>query len=155
MDEIRAARLALKWQLQNEWPGTRCACGEEGATDLGHIVYTRHPDSVELYDRRNCAMLHNTCNTRQESLWINVNACLILLERAGGPEKWLEWAQGISRKGDFWIPTKMEIAIDLWNGKVRAFDLSRIRGSFLTSDGGLWQLDDHIDWLLRRERNNE
>jgi len=154
MDEIKAARLALKWQLQNEWPGTRCACGEEGATDLGHIVYTRHPDSVELYDRRNMCLLHNHCNTN-ERLWVNVNACLILLQRAGGPEKWLRWAQQTwdsSRKSTVWIPTKMEIAIDLWNGGVRAFELDRIIGSFLTSDGGLEQLDDTIEWGKRNKR---
>jgi len=127
MDEIRAARMALKWQLQHEWPGTRCACGEMGATDLGHIVYTRHPDSIELYDRRNCAMLHNTCNTRQEALWINVNACLILLQRAGGPEKWKEWARTLPRKGGYWVPEKMRLAIGLWCATIRPFEIDAIK----------------------------
>ena len=127
MDEIKAARLALKWQLQNEWPGLRCACGEYGATDLGHIVYTRHPDTVELYSPLNMCLLCNEHNTTGERLWINVNACLILLERAGGPERWEEWARSIPRKGDYWIPDKMKFAMDLWNEGVRAFELDRIR----------------------------
>ena len=127
MDDIRAARLALKWQLQHEWPGLRCACGEMGATDLGHIVYTRHPDSVELYSPLNCCMLHNVCNTRGERLWINVNACLILLERAGGPEKWKKWASSLPRKGAFWMPEKMQIAMDLWDKGIRSFEIDRIQ----------------------------
>lgn len=149
MDDLRAARMRLKWELQHEWPGTLCPCGEVGATDLGHIVYTRHPDSVELYSPLNCCLLHNTCNTRQEALWINVNACLILLERAGGSDAWLRWAQSIGRKGDLYVPTKMQIAIDLWDGGVRAFEYDRIKGAFLTSDGDLQQLDEHIEWIQR------
>ena len=119
MDEIRAARIGLKWELKQQ--GTRCACGAYGATDLGHIVYTRHPDTVELYHPFNMVLLHNSCNTN-EHLWINVNACLMLLERAGGPEKWEEWARTIPRKGDYWIPDKMQIAMGLWDGGLRAFD---------------------------------
>jgi len=126
MDDIRAARLALKWQLRHEWPGLRCACGEMGATDLGHIAYTRHPDSVDLYDLRNMVMLHNACNCN-ERLWVNVNACLILLERAGGPKEWEEWARTIPRKGAFWIPEKMHVAMDLWDKGIRPFEIDRIQ----------------------------
>jgi len=126
MNKIRAARLELKSRLQHEWPGLRCACGEHGATDLGHIVYTRHPDSVELYDRRNCCMLHNHCNCN-ERLWVNVNACLILLQRAGGPGEWEEWARTIPRKGRHWIPEKMQIAMVLWEQGVRPFEIDKIK----------------------------
>jgi hypothetical protein len=127
VDKIKAARLALKWELEKK--GTRCACGEHGATDLAHIVYSRHPDSVELYHPYNCVLLHNKCNTTGEALWINVNACLMLLERAGGIEKWEEWAKSIPRKGGFWIPEKMRIAMDLWGGGVRPFEFDRIKGA--------------------------
>ena len=126
MDKIKAARLALKYSLQHKWPWLRCACGEYGATDLGHIVYTRHPDSVELYDSRNMVMLHNHCNCN-EHLWINVNACLVLLQRAGGPEKWEEWARTIPRKGTYWIPDKMVRAMEMWEQGVRPFEFERIK----------------------------
>jgi hypothetical protein len=126
MDEIKVARLELKARLIYEWPGTRCACGETGATDLGHIVYTRHPDSVELYDERNMVLLCNKCNTTGERLWINVNACLILLQRAGGVEKWEEWAKTIPRKGGYWIPNKMQIAMALWENGTRPFEFDKI-----------------------------
>ena len=151
MDEITAARKALKWELLQE--GDRCACGEYGATQLAHIIYTRHPDSVELYHKLNCCVYHGKCNTTGEALWINVNACLILLGRAGGPEKWKRWARSLPRKGEYWIPDKMRIAMDLWNGGVRAFELDKIRGAFLTSDGGLEQLDDHVEWLKRWKKD--
>ena len=124
MDEIKIARKALKWELSQV--STRCACGDEGATDLGHIAYTRHPDSVELYHPFNMALLHNVCNIN-EHLWINVNACLMLLERAGGPEQWEEWARTIPRRSMHWIPEKMRIAIDLWEQGVRPFEIERIR----------------------------
>jgi len=128
MNAIKQARLALKWDLENRWwPGTRCACGEEGTTDLGHIVYSRHPDSVDLYSPYNMCLLHNTCNTRGERLWINVNACLILLQRAGGPEKWRGWAASVQRKGGLWIPQKMYLAMELWERGVRPFDLEKIK----------------------------
>jgi len=126
MNKIRAARLELKSRLKHEWPGLRCACGEYGATDLGHIVYTRHPDSVELYDHRNCCMLCNSCNCN-ERLWVNVNACLILLQRAGGPAAWEGWAKTIPRKGGHWIPHKMIVAVDMWEQGVRPFELERIK----------------------------
>jgi hypothetical protein len=126
MDEIKVARLALKGRLMYEWPGILCACGKVGATDLGHIVYTRHPDSVELYDERNMVLLCNKCNTTGERLWINVNACLILLQRAGGVEKWEEWARTIRRKGSHWIPTKMQIAMALWENGTRPFEFEKI-----------------------------
>ena len=126
MDEIKAARLELKWKMQGMYPGFRCACGEMGATDLGHIVYTRHPDSVELYDKRNMVLLCNKCNTTGERLWINVNACLILLQRAGGVEKWEEWARSIPRRGGYWIPNKMQIAMALWENGARPFEFEKI-----------------------------
>ena len=126
MDEIKAARLALKWQLQNEWPGLRCACGEYGATDLGHIVYTRHPDTVHLYSPLNMCLLHNRCNCN-ERLWVNVNACLVLIQRAGSTKKWLEWAYSIPRKGQFWVPEKMTMASGLWKMGFRAFETDRIQ----------------------------
>ena len=128
MNKIRAARLELKWKLQDEWPGRRCACGEMGATDLGHIVYMRHPDSVELYHKYNCVLLENKCNCN-ERLWVNVNACLILLQRAGGPEEWEEWARTIPRKGAYWIPEKMCIAMVLWEQGVRPFEIDKIKDS--------------------------
>lgn len=133
MDEIKAARLLLKSEMANGelWPGTRCACGEFGATDLGHIVYTRHPDSVDLYHEYNMCLLHNGCNTTGESLGVNINACLILLARAGGVAEWLVWARALPRKGAFWIPEKMRIAMDLWNRGVRPFEFERI---YLTVD---------------------
>ena len=116
MDEkemIRMARDALKNDFeQGAWPGLRCACGEWGATDLGHIAYTRHPDRVELYHPYSMVMLHNTCNTRGEKLWINVNAGLILLQRAGGSLQWLEWARELPRKGSFYITEKMRMDRD-------------------------------------------
>ena len=127
MNKIKAARLALKWELEKK--GTRCACGEYGATDLAHIVYSRHPDSVELYHPYNCCLYHNRCNTTGEALWINVNACLMLLERAGGIEKWEEWAKSIPRKGGFWIPEKMRIAEVLWEQGARPFEFDRIKDS--------------------------
>jgi hypothetical protein len=127
MDEIKQARLELKHNLIfHEHPGTLCACGKEGATDLAHIVYSRHPDTVELYDRLNMVLLHNACNTRGERLWINVNACLILLQRAGGVEKWIEWARSLPRKSRFHIPQKMNIAMDLWEQGVRPFEMDRV-----------------------------
>ena len=58
---------------------------------------------------------------------MNVNACLILLQRAGGVEKWEEWAMSIPRKGDYWIPPKMGIAMVLWERGVRAFDIDSIK----------------------------
>lgn len=123
MDKIEQARLALKWELAQV--STRCACGDEGATDLGHIVYTRHPDSVELYHPYNMALLHNKCNCN-EWLWVNVNACLMLLERAGGPGPWEEWARTIPRKGVSWIPEKMRIAMELWDEGVQPFEFDRV-----------------------------
>ena len=147
MDKIKQARWAVKWELEKK--GNRCACGEYGATDLGHIVYTRHPDSVELYHPFNMVLLHNVCNTTGETTWINVNACLMLLERAGGPGPWEAWARGLTRKVAYWIPDKMRIAMDLWDGGVRPFEFDKIRGSFMTSDGGLEQIDEHVEWLKR------
>lgn len=129
MDEIKQARLALKLYLQNRWPMPRCACGEVNPTDLAHIVYTRHPDTVELYSDKNMVLLHNTCNSRGERLWINVNACLILLTRAGGVEEWIAWARGLPRKSRFHIPQKMDIAMDLWERGVRPFEMERVRAS--------------------------
>ena len=126
MDKIRAARLELKSRLQYEWPGRQCACGEYGATDLGHIVYMRHPDSIELYDSRNMVMLCNDCNINERE-WVNVNACLILLQRAGGPEEWEEWAKTIPRKGWYWIPSKMVKAMEMWEQGMRPFELERIK----------------------------
>jgi hypothetical protein len=73
------------------------------------------------------ALLHNTCNTRGERLWINVNACLILLQRAEGIENWERWAKGLSRKGGYWIPEKMRIAMVLWEQGVRPFEIDRIK----------------------------
>jgi hypothetical protein len=124
MDEIKIARKALKWELSQV--STRCAFGGEGATDLGHIVYTRHPDSVELYHPWNMCLLHNACNTN-ERLWVNVNACLMILERAGGPVPWAEWAKTIRRRSIFWIPNKMKIAMDLWEGGVQPFEFEKIK----------------------------
>lgn len=126
MNEIQMARLLVKEQLLNEWPKNRCPCGEWGATDLGHIAYTRHPDSVHLYHRYNTAMMHNKCNTTGEALWINVNACLLLLRRAGSPAVWTEWAMDLPRKGKFWIPAKMEIAMRAWDKGIRPFDFIKI-----------------------------
>ena len=126
--EIREARVNLKTKMINGeiWPGTRCACGEQGATDLGHVVYSRHPDRVDLYSELNMTLMHNTCNTTDEALWINVNACLILLGRAGTIEGWEAWARGLERKSPFWIPRKMRIAQGLWQEGVRAFDFVKI-----------------------------
>ena len=126
MDEIRQARFVLKGELLRTWPYRRCACGEEGATDLGHIVYTRHPDSVDLYHPFNMALLHNACNTTGEALWINVNACLILLQRAGSIEEWEKWAKGLPRKGGYYIPEKMRMAMDIWRDGVRPYDFVAI-----------------------------
>ena len=123
---MQMARELLKKQLSNEWPRSRCACGDWGATDLAHIVYTRHPDSADLYSRANCVLLHNKCNTTGEALWININACLIILKRVGGPDLWEEWAKMIPRKGSFWIPEKMVIAMELWEKGVRPYDFQPI-----------------------------
>lgn len=126
---IRRARNKLKRDMVDGfiWPGTRCACGEWGATDLGHIVYTRHPDIPELYHEYNMVLLHNSCNTKDEQLWINVNACLILLYRASGIVNWTRWARGLPRKSRFHIPQKMDIAMGLWYRGVRPFEIERIR----------------------------
>jgi hypothetical protein len=129
---IRKARNALKKEMVNGniWPGTRCACGKYGATDLAHIVYTRHPDHPSLYSKLNCAMYCNSCNTTQERLWINVNACLILIQRAGGITEWITWARSLPRKSAFHIPQKMNIAMDLWEGGVYPFQFEKIKAHF-------------------------
>jgi len=128
---IRMARKELKGKMVNGeiWPFTRCACGKWGATHLGHIVYTRHPDRAELYHEYNCTMLCADCNTTGERLWMNVNACLILLQRAGGVVNWIRWAQELPRKERFHIPQKMDIAMGLWYQGVRPFDLERVRST--------------------------
>ena len=137
MDEIKQARLLCKAELLDKWPYRRCACGEYGATDLGHIVYTRHPDSPVLYHPFNMALLHNTCNTTGERLWINVNACLICIKRAGGPVKCVAWAMDLPRKGGFHIPEKMRIALDIWDQKsIRPFDIEKIKEYLKGEDNG-------------------
>ena len=134
MDDLKQARLICKAGVTSMWPYRRCACGEEGATDLGHIVYTRHPDSVDLYHPYNMVLLHNDCNIN-ERLWVNVNACLICIKRAGGPVKWVAWALDLPRKGEFYIPEKMRLALDMWDKRsIRPFDIEKIQ-EYLKGEG--------------------
>ena len=58
---------------------------------------------------------------------MNVNACLILLQRAGGVDEWAGWAQSLPRKGEYWIPEKMLLAIQMWDDGIRAFEFDKIR----------------------------